>query len=185
MTQFDTVNLDIYSAEEIRLAEQLFNDHYEELRLIARHKRRRSVPITLETYDILHEGFLKLQGHTIWKTRDHFLASATLAIRNVIIDYARRKQTVKRKSEGNVPIEDGLMPEFGETPEQILIMSDLITRLEQENPRWMRVLDARYFSGFTEDETAKLLDVSSRTIRRDWKEAKGWLAEQMIPDAAQ
>lgn len=172
-----------YSTIEENLAHELFVKHYDELLIIARARRRRHAKSdTFGTIDILHESFLKLNPHKNWDSNEHFVNAVALAIRHVIIDHARRKKTSKRGDNVvPVPIEsnEALLPEFWETPEQIIEIADLMNKLKQENPRWMRIVDARYFCGFTEGETAVILGVSGRTIRRDWNLARGWLANAM------
>ena len=172
-----------YSILEKNLAHELFETHYDALLVIARARRRRHTNSdTFETIDVLHESFMKINKEQKWGSSKHFINAVALAIRHVIIDHARRKQTVKRGDDvKTVSYEsnDALFPEFWETPEQIIEISDLMGKLKQENPRWMRVVDARYFCGFTEGEAAVILGVSNRTIRRDWSSARGWLAKSM------
>lgn len=173
-----------YSEAEFRLADELFTEHYDELMAIARRKRRRSdANLTLNTTDILHESFLKLRQSKGFAGDKHFVRSAVLAMRHVLCDYARRKLTDKRRAEGTVSLDqDGsgeVLPEYGETPEQLVAIAELMASLAEYNPRWSTVVDARYFSGMTEEETAALLDISLRTARRDWQGARRWIAEQL------
>lgn len=173
-----------YSEAESRLADELFTEHYHELMAIARRKRRRSdANLTLNTTDILHESFLKLRQARGFAGDKHFVRSAVLAMRHVLCDYARRKLTSKRHAEGLVSLdEDGsteVLPEYGETPEQLVAIAELMTALAEHNPRWSTVVDARYFSGMTEEETAALLDISLRTARRDWQGARRWIAQHL------
>ena len=149
---------------------------------IARRKRRRSDrDLTLSTIDILHESFIKLRRSDTWASEQHFLRSAVLAMRHVLCDYARRKLTAKRQAVSTVPIDEieSVLPEYSETPEQLIGIAELMGRLADDQPRWAQVVDARYFSGMTEDETAELLDVSVRTVRRDWKSARAWIASEL------
>ena len=165
------------------LAQDFFNLHYDELMVIARRKRRRgSFSDSLQSSDILHESFLKLTGKTFWESKGHFFATMTLAIRHVIVDHARRKQAAKRGAEAeHVSFEEerDCLNAYSETPEQILEISDLLEKLGAENPRWEKIVNARYFSGMTEEETALVMDISSRTVRRDWNAARDWLADAM------
>ena len=161
----------------------MVSEHYELLVTIARAKRRRAgFGATMSTSDILHESYLKLDGSPGWRSSEHFIRAATLAMRHVIVDHARRKLSQKRGG-GAVHLEideaEGLLPEFGETPEEIVAIAELLKKLEATNPRWMRIVDARYFSGMTETETADALGLSDRTVRRDWQEVRAWIAEQM------
>jgi len=168
-----------YSASERDFADQLYKVYYQDLVKIARSRRRRGAGnSTLGTIDILHESYLKLKGQAGWVSREHFINAVSLAMRHVIIDYARNKQASKRgNGQVNIPYDDALMPEFWETPEQLVQISHLLEKLKNENPKWMRIVDARYFSGFTENETAEILNMSSRSVRREWKLVRQWLGE--------
>ena len=170
-----------YNSTEQSLANELFRRNYDDLVVIARARRRRSSPNhTLATIDILHDSFIRLNKTKTWDTRDHFINAAALAIRHVIIDYARRKTAAKRVTLTSQEQEKALMLEYWETSEQIVEMSDLMEKLKTKNSRWMRIVDARYFCGFTEDETAGILKISPRTVRRDWQDARAWMAERIL-----
>lgn len=180
----DTREPSPYGLEEERLAQALFIAHYEALKNIARSRRRRShSDISMCTTEILHESYLKLEHVDKWQSEAHFVRTSVLAMRQVICDYARRRLSQKRNRDLETPIDEtrALLPEFRETPEEIVAISDLISRLAEINPRWVQVLDARYFAGMTEEETAEILNVSVRTIRRDWQETRHWLAKQLQP----
>ena len=69
--------------------------------------------------------------------------------------------------------------EYGESLEELVAIGSLMEKLERARPRWARIVDARYFAGMTEEETAEMLDISDRTVRRDWTEAREWLAERV------
>lgn len=172
-TYYDTVERDV--------AARLFAQHYDDLASLARARRRRSrAADTMMTEDILHESFLKLGQEKTWRDDRHFLCAAALAIRHVIIDYARRKLTAKRKHErveGDEAVER--IAEYGESPEELVAIGSLMEQLESAKPRWARIVDARYFAGMTEEETAAMLDISDRTVRRDWTDARAWLAERV------
>jgi len=164
-------------------ANALVIQHYDTLKNLARSKRRRSNPDhTLLTTDLLHESWLKLRGKDVWRDEAHFMRTAAMAMRQVLIDYARTKSTQKRGSDAihqNYDDISEILPEFKETPEQILQIGDLLKRLAEVNPKYLDVLDMRYFGGFTEVETAKVMGVTSRTVRRHWTTTKTWLAAEM------
>lgn len=172
-----------YTPEDANLAQRLVAENYETLLAIARSKRRRAgIGETLRTTDLLHESYLKLDGASEWRSEEHFIRAATLAMRHVIVDYARRKLSDKRGGGGAIESFDeerDSLPEFSESPEDLLAINALMAQLADANPRWMRVVDARYFAGMTEDEAAHNLSVSPRTVRRDWKAARGWIAQRM------
>ena len=150
---------------------------------LARNRRRRAgFSDTMMTEDVLHESFLKLSGRTVWQSQEHFLRTASLAMRQVVVDHARRKLAEKRGGgRADAPLDDvsDVVAGFGESPEQIVIIDDLLRQMARENPRWLRIVDARYFAGLTEEEAAALLGLSERTVRRDWKAARAWLAERI------
>lgn len=170
-----------YTEVERSSAAQLFEQHYEDLVRLARGRRRRAnMADTLMTQDIVHESFLKLGQNDNWQNSNHFLCSASLAIRHVIIDHARRKLTAKRKVEiADGQIEPENIAEYSESPEELVAIGNLMDMLEAAQPRWAKIVDARYFAGMTEDETASMLGISDRTVRRDWTEARAWLAEKV------
>ena len=172
-----------YSVEEKSTADKLIAEPYDLLTRIARKKRRRmSVKDTFSTSEILHETYFKMSEKSHWVSSEHFIRCATLAMRCVIVDHARKKLAHKRGNGAKkISLEEGekLMIEFSETPEEIIGISHLLEKLSSKNPRWMRIVDARYFSGMTEAETCDALGMSARTVRRDWLAARSWMAEQL------
>ncbi|OBV10824.1 ECF-type sigma factor [Erythrobacter dokdonensis] len=172
-----------YAPDERERAEALISEHYDTLIGIARAKRRRNgLSDTVSTVDLLHEAYVRIGGQTLFDDGAHFIRAVNLAMRHVIIDHARRKLADKRGGgERDVTLDERspVLPEFSETPEELVGIAQLLRALEACNPRWLKVVDARYFGGMTEDETASVLGVSARTIRRDWTEARQWLARQM------
>lgn len=161
----------------------LISMHYETLKQIARAKRRQHRSgQTLLTTDILHECWLRLRNAGHWNDEAHFMRTAARAMRYVLLDYSRKKLSEKRGDgaphQSYDDIMDGL-PEFRESPAEIVEIGDLLGKLSTLNPRYVEIVDMRYFGGYTEKETADILGVTDRTIRRDWTVAKSWLAAEM------
>ena len=183
MTDAERDDIDGYAATEVAIAEGLAEAGYDALLSLARNRRRRAgFSDTMLTEDVLHESFLKLSGRTVWQSQEHFLRTASLAMRQVVVDHARRKLAEKRGAgQPDARLDDAVerVAGFGETPEQIVMIDDLLQQMARENPRWLRIVDARYFAGLTEAETAALLGLSERTVRRDWTAARAWLAGHM------
>lgn len=171
------------SRQASRRADALIGEHYDTLLGIARAKRRRArLGETVATVDLLHDAYVRLGSAARFADDAHFIRSVNLAMRHVIVDHARRKLAHKRGGgERAVTFDERapVLPEFSETPEEIVGIARLLKSLEAVNPRWLLVVDARYFGGMTEDEAAEVLGVSARTIRRDWAEARQWLASRM------
>ncbi len=182
----DTGAAAAYAPDEREFAELLVRNHYDELLTAARVKRRRArLGESLATVDLLHESLLKLRNRPDWVSSEHFVRSANLAMRHVIIDYVRRRAAVKHGGNAHHVSYDeveSLLPEFRETPEELVAIAELLTKLGDHNARWLLVVDARYFGGMTEAEAALALGVSERTIRRDWQAAREWLAAELGVD---
>ncbi len=151
---------------------------YEELRRIA-HNRLGVEPTghTLNTTALVHEVYLKLvdQTRVEWRDRAHFLAVASMAMRRILIDYARKHRASKRGGERKrVPL-DAADLSMEERAETLIELDEALTRLAEVDERLSRVVECRFFGGLTQEETAEALGVTSRTVRSDWATAKGLL----------
>lgn len=157
--------------------ERLARIVYGELRSLARRQRAaRSGSPTLNTTALVHEAYLKLAGKEgDWQNRLHFFRVASRAMRDVLVDHARRKLAAKRG--GGLP--DRSLDELGELPdiksEEVLWVHEALERLQQVDPRQGRVVELRYFVGLTIPEAAEVLGISPATVRRDWASARAWL----------
>jgi RNA polymerase sigma factor (TIGR02999 family) len=159
---------------------------YPELRRVARQQllsRGRPDPPILDTTGLVHETYLKLidQDRVSWKDRGHFLAIAACAMRQVIIDHARARLSIKRGAgASHVPLD---AHDIGvDTEADLLLAVDAaLEQLARTNPRLLRVVECRFYAGYTEQETAEALGVSAKTIERDWSEAKALLRTALSP----
>lgn len=159
---------------------------YPELRRVARQQLRRGRPDgpVLNTTGLVHEAYLKLVDQTRVgaRDRDHFLAIAARAMRQVIVDYARSRHAAKRGAgAAHVPLDDRDLAIQGQA-EHVLAVNDALERLGQDYPRLLQVVECRFFAGYTEIETASALDLSARTVERDWLRAKALLREAIEGD---
>lgn len=161
---------------------QLADVFYAELQRVAHRERHRSgLPVseTLRTTALVHEAYLKLARSGGFRDRGHFLATAALAMRQVLVSHARRRMADKRGG-GIAPASlDDSEPAPAETDERILELDEALQRLEREYPRLARVVECRYFAGLSEMETAEALGVTDRTVQRDWAKAKALLYETL------
>ena len=162
--------------------DRVFDLVYTDLKRIARAQLRRLRPgQTLDTTGLVHEACLKFvdQSRFPWEHRSHFFAVAACARRQILVDKARRAGRAKRGG-GVAPLElDESRLGAAPADEQILIVDEALERLSAHSERLARVVEYRFFAGFTEEEIADLLSVSSRTVRNDWVRARAWLAEAM------
>ncbi len=154
---------------------------YEDLRRIARRQLRSRPGQTLDTTSLVHESYLKMvdQKKDDWQGRGHFLAVAARAMRQVIISYARRRGAAKRGA-GSIQqtLDEGRIA-VADQAEQLLALDQALDRLGARDQRLVRVVECRFFAGLGEQETAAALEVSLRTVQRDWMRARAWLREEL------
>jgi RNA polymerase sigma factor (TIGR02999 family) len=155
---------------------------YPDLRRIARaHLRRLPAGQTLETNGLVHEAWMKLVDHSRvdWQDRVHFLAVAARAMRQVVIDYARRRRAEKRGGGARViELDESSLP-VADQAEWLLTLDQALDRLAAHNPRFAQVVECRYFAGLSEEETAEAMGTSLRSAQRDWYRARAWLKEEL------
>ena len=162
--------------------ERLLPVVYDELRAIAhRQLRGERVDHTLGTTGLVHEAYLRLvdQRRVDWHDRARFFALAARVMRRVLVDYARRRGARKRQGLAAPATLDDAIAAADDQAELILAIDEALSRLGELDPRQARVVEMRFFAGFTEDEAAELLGVSARTVRNDWVKAKGWLFREL------
>lgn len=174
--------LDRVQQGEAQAAEELLPLVYEELRKLAAHKMALQPPgQTLQPTALVHEAWLRLagSGHQEWESRKHFFAAAAEAMRHILIDRARKRQSRRhgggweRVDAGNFEI---AAPTDGDT---LLALDDALNEFERLHPAKGEVVKLRFFVGLSERETAQLLGLSERTIQRHWAYAQAWLFERI------
>ena len=155
---------------------------YDELRRIAaRQLRRERADHTLQPTALVHEAYVKLvdQRRVDWRNRAHFYGVASQVMRRFLVDYARRHKANKR---GNglewVAIDEALdVPAPNQVP--VLVLDDVIGRLETLDPRLAHLVELRAFGGCTLEEAAEVLQVSESTAKREWRTVKAWLIREL------
>lgn len=161
--------------------EALISSVYPELRrLSAALMRRERSDHTLQPTALINEAYLRLvQGDATWQNRAHFFGAAARAMRRILVDHARSRSAVKRAgSEVRVTFEE-LSVAAAEPDVDLLQLHESLEALEAEDVRLAKVVELRYFGGFSLEETAELLGVSVATVKRDWLYARAWLLEHM------
>jgi RNA polymerase sigma factor (TIGR02999 family) len=166
--------------EEKGLADELLPLFYEELRRIGRRERRRAgAGATLQTTALVNEAYLKLRNLKGWADDRHFLCAAALAMRHALVNHAKAQIAQKRGS-GTVHLSLTQAGDLGvDSDEGLIALNDALEQLAQESPRPAQVVECRYFAGYSEPETARVLGISERTVRREWALAKAWLYRQL------
>lgn len=164
---------------------------YDELKALAASYMERQPGHTLQPTALVHEVYLKLVGtdaanpaQRSWNGREHFMATAARAMRQVLVDHARRRLAVKRGDgarRADVSIEGfEAAPRAGSTREmRVLELDELLTRLAAADERSARGAEMRLFGGMDQDQIARVLEVSRATVVTDWQFARAWLASKI------
>ena len=155
---------------------------YDDLRKLARVRMAKLAPgQTLQPTALVHEAYARVigSGDPGWDGRGHFFAAAAQAMRNILVDQARRKGALKRGGDRRrLELADGDLA-IQPPREDILALDEALRRLEAEDPRKGRIVNLRYFAGLTAAETAAALEVSVGTVEREWRYIKVWLHTQL------
>ncbi|HEX7571971.1 MAG TPA: sigma-70 family RNA polymerase sigma factor [Bacteroidota bacterium] len=154
---------------------------YDELRKIASsYLSQERSGHTIQTSDLVHEAYLRLaEADVSWQNRAHFFGIAARSMRQILVDYARRRDAGKRGGGmTRVSLSESVLV-LDEDFSRLLMLDDALRRLEQVDARLCKVVELRYFSGLTVGETAEVLSVSTRTVENDWNLAKAWLFRTM------
>lgn len=172
-----------WSAGKREALDELMPLVYKELhRQAAQYLRRESKSHTLQTTALIHEAYLKLidQREVKWQNRAHFFAIAAQAMRRILVDYARTKQREKRGgSDEKLPLEAAMSVAVDEKPVDLIALDEALTRLGEIDERQARVVELRYFSDLSLEETAEVLNISRATAAREWTMARAWLHREM------
>jgi RNA polymerase sigma factor (TIGR02999 family) len=164
-------------------ADRLLPLVYSELHRLAQAYMRRERPDhTLQATALINEAYLRLIGEDIdWNSRAHFIGLAAHVMRQVLVDYARQ-HNAERRAGGLRRVE--MHDDLAISPDrldEVASVDQALTQLATQNPRQARVVELRYFGGLSVEQIAKVLDVSPRSIKRDWSLARIWLFRQMRP----
>ena len=155
---------------------------YDELRRIAsRHLRGQPSSHTLNTTALVHEAFLKLAGagNPAWADRCHFYAVAATAMRQVLVDHARRRSAGKRGGGWQRVDIDPSELDIEQQADLILDIDDALQKLSKLDARLTQVVECRFFAGMDEKETGAAPGITDRTVRRDWVRARAWLNREL------
>ena len=155
---------------------------YDELRQMARRNLRREAPYhSFQTTDLIHEAFLKLARHDEqkWKNRSHFSGAGAMVMRHILVDYARAKQTEKR---GGAQQRVSLADEMAAGPDrasELLSLDDALKTLESLDQRKSQVVELKFYGGLTNEQISEVLQISTETVKRDWRFARNWLLREI------
>jgi RNA polymerase sigma factor (TIGR02999 family) len=156
--------------------DELVSLMYPDLRRMARNRLAQNDTITLlDTTSMVHEVYLRLSGtgRIDAQSRPQFIVYAAQVLRSVLVDFARKRRAERRGGgHANVTLSDELAAGLGGTDEDIERVNDALDELAETDPRLKHVVEMKYFGGFNDQEIAEALDVTDRTVRRDWERAR-------------
>ena len=155
---------------------------YAELRRIAHlYMRRQRAGHSLQTTALVNEAYLKLidSDRVNWQDRNHFFAICSQLMRRILVDSARRKISQKRGGDRLQVTLDEHAAATVEHAADVVGLDDALKQLATLSPRQAQIVELRYFGGLTEEQVAETLEISSRTVRRDWNVARAWLYREL------
>ena len=156
---------------------------YSDLRKLANHYiRKERIGHTLQPTALVHEAYLRIVGirEISWESRTHFVAVAATLMRQILIDYARHRN-VRAEGHVNPDGNEALVRLGGEQAKELVALDDALKRLAEVDARQAHIVELRYFGGLSVEEIAQVLNISSRTVKREWAVAKVWLHDEMTP----
>jgi RNA polymerase sigma factor (TIGR02999 family) len=187
-----TLILSAMEGGDPQAGEQLLLLVYDELRRLAAQKLAQEKPgQTLQATALVHEAYLRLVGSgdasaprvQHWKSRRHFFAAASEAMRRILVENARRKKRLKRgggRQRCDLQEDDCVAPP---PDDRLLALDEALDQLATDHPELAELVKLRYFAQMTVEQTAELLGLSPRTVKRNWVYASAWLRRAMVREA--
>ena len=163
----------------------LFSVTYEELRRLAAMVKSSDPSATLNPTALVHEAWIKLAASPALAStsRLHFKRIAARAMRQLLVESARRRNSLKRGGNNAVVTFDESLGQVGSRDEDVLRLDTALDQLTRVNPRQALMVESRFFGGLDVAETAEMLEISEATVLRDWRAVKAWLAHEIRRDA--
>lgn len=181
-----TLLLQAATAGEPGAVRDLFAAVYDDLRRRARaHLARERPGHTLQPTALVHEAFMRLvdQDRAVWQNRAHFLAVAAQAMRRILVDHARARNSLKRPGgKVHLVLDEALVLGDEAADPVVIALDDALRQLERDEPQVAQVVELRFFGGLTQEECAQLLGISRRTVCRHWDYAQAWLYRELRAD---
>jgi RNA polymerase sigma factor (TIGR02999 family) len=180
-----TILLDRVAAGDRQSTDRLLEAVYGQLRKIAQQRMQNEKPgHSLQATALVHEAYLRLvrnQDNVQWSSRGQFYVAAAQAMQRILIEHARQKKRLKRGGDRK-PVTSNVLDLAGdENVEDVYALHEAIERLAEEDPRAALVTRLRFYAGLTVEETAKSINVSERTVMREWVYARAWLRDALGP----
>ena len=181
-----TVLLGQIAEGDRRSTDRLLEAVYDQLRRIAQRRMQdEKAGHSLQATALVHEAYLRLirDRELNWSSRGHFYTAAARAMQRILIEHARKKGRLKRGGDRRPVASSVLDLAREENLEDVVALQEAIERLEAEEPRAAEVTRLRFYAGLTVEETAAAMDISERTVMREWDYARAWLRDALTPPA--
>jgi len=181
-----TVLLERVAAGDSRSGDRLLEAVYDQLRKIAQQRMNDEKPgHTLQATALVHEAYLRLlrDRNPNWSSRAHFYAAAAQAMQRILVEHARKKNRLKRGGDRQPVASSVLDLASDENIEDVVALQEAVERLGREDPRAALVTRLRFYAGLTVGETARAMEISERTVMREWNYARAWLRDALDPIA--
>jgi RNA polymerase sigma factor (TIGR02999 family) len=163
-----------------RIASELLPAFYQQLRHVAHRTRARfGAGHTLQTTALVHEAYLRLGQSRSFADETHFLRASALAMRHAIINHAQSRLAEKRGGGGQHVTLSNVADLSIDSDEGVLALHEAMERMARDMPRLADVVECRFFGGYSEEDTARALSMSLRTVQRDWLKARAWLFREL------
>ena len=179
--QITQLLIDWSNGNELAIQE-LFPLVYDELRRMARgYMRRQPAGHTFQTTELIHEAYLKIASNEEkhWQNRAHFFGVAAQAMRHILVDYARSKQSQKRGGwQERITLSENVM-NATQRSDEIVALDDALAALANLDERKSRIVEMKFFGGLKIEEIAQVLKISPETVKRDWRFARTWLLREL------
>ncbi|HMQ08662.1 MAG TPA: sigma-70 family RNA polymerase sigma factor [Saprospiraceae bacterium] len=162
--------------------DELYDRIYNELHYLAKKIRKGNSNPTLDTTALVHEAYLKMipSMDQDWQNRSHFFCVAAKAMRQIVINYARQRNTLKRnQGQHNLELREESSAAISVSIEDMITIDSILDRLEQMDERQAKIVECRFFAGMNIEETGTALNISSATVKRDWRVARAWLIKEL------
>lgn len=160
---------------------------YNELRRLAAAYLRHERPgHTIQSTALVHEAYLRLVDQTSpdFQNRTHFFGVAANLMRQILVNYAGRHRAAKRGGGNKAMLDEAALLGVNATGIDLLALNEALKKLATKNPRLEKIVELRFFCGLTEDEIGEVLEISARTVKRDWQLAKAWLYGELAGGGA-
>lgn len=171
-----------WSGGDVGARESLVPLVYDELRRLARYylASQRS-DHTLQSTAIVHEAYLRLAGrnNVHWENRSHFFAVAAQLMRRILVDHARKRNAAKRGGASRTLLVDEAVEPSSQRELDLVALDDALKALATLDERQSRIVELRFFGGLSIEDTARMLEISPATVKREWSTARAWLYEEI------